>query len=227
MDARGRVDRAAGAWLACGRGDHVPGLAYGPKEEALAHPAHAYVLAIRDALNAAGAYLASKADGGPTAPATSAIDREDAGLSRLLQRMNTRAVLTDRFDAPAPSEATRVVLSHDAIGAMIPNRGHSRKLLVDAVRRERLRAGEPPIVAPRRIALLAIIAGWWPKTATLAMTPKQVIALEEKNAREEVDRQETKSKAVHEKAHELDAAKTKGEREKLAADLRGLMGRRR
>jgi len=220
-------------WLAGGgtmfRGSPIAqiSLAYGPKAEADPHPAHAHVEAIADAMRAASDYLASRTDGALAAPAMTGIDGEDGRLRRLLERMNWSKVRVERFDARAPWEATRVVLSYDAIGTMIPDGGHSRKLLVDAVRRERLRVGEAPIVAPRRIALLSILAGWWPRTATLAMTAKQVIALEEKNAREELGRQEKRSKAVQTKARELDAATTKGERKKLAADLRALMGRRR
>ncbi len=210
-------------WLAGGgtmfRGSPVERLpvAYGPKAEAEVSPAHVHVRAIGDALRTALAYLAGKTDE----------DREDVRLRRLLDRMNAREVLSSGFDSLAPWEVTAVVLEHDTIGTVIPDRRHSRKILVDAIRRERLRVGEAPIVAPRRIALLCVVAGWWPATATLAMTPKQVIALEEKSAREELRRQEKRQAAVRAAALKYDAATSKDERERLGAELRALRGRRR
>lgn len=191
-------------------------------------PALIYVRAIDEALRAARAHVFRDFgdEGGR------ALAGDDESLRRLLQKMHTDSVLAGRFDARppgalTPEQARYPLCCHDTVGTSLEGSGTpSRKLLVDAVRREKhfligagpdlriatreeiadaralalaqgVRLGthevpglaDGPILIPRRVALLSIFAGWWPKNAKETMTPAEVIELEEKNARRELDRQ--------------------------------------
>jgi hypothetical protein len=224
------VELKAKHWLRAGeyfRGTLIGQLAanYGPRAEEAKSPAHSHVQRIAEALRGAITYLTRVGD---------ARSEDDDRLRRLLQRMQADGVLAERFDrgpqhvvsAEAASTPQRL-WAPDPIGTMIPSHAHSRKLLVDAIRREHWNATVGPPTAPRRVALLCIVAGWWPETATLDMTPSRVIALEEKSARQEIGRQDKRQAAGLERARHDAAphAKAVGADAQRVLEARRLGGR--
>lgn len=202
---------------------------YGPRaEDEQDSPARDHARTIEDAIRPALAHLFSveeQAMKRARAGLGYFVSEDDARLRRLLQRMQARGILAGRFDAraPGPFTAEQAKLPgsshlHDPIGIIVPDAQHSRKLLVDAAKREKfllatdeelrmatakeiegareggVRLPEGPIMLARRIALLSIVAGWWPPKASVAMLPKQVLEQEEKIIRREIERWDEKAK---------------------------------